>query len=72
LLRAERVSRRGFLQAGMLGTVGAGLSLSGLLRAEGQAAEAGESGSRAKSVIILWMRGGRRSMKRGIPSLMRR
>jgi uncharacterized protein (DUF1501 family) len=58
LLRAERVSRRGFLQAGMLGTVGAGLSLSGLLRVEARAAEAGKVTNRTKSVIILWMRGG--------------
>ena len=56
LLKAERVSRRGFLQAGMLGT--AGLTLSGLLR-EAKAAEAGEEDPRrANSVIILWMRGG--------------
>lgn len=47
-----RVNRRGFLQAGLLGT--AGLSLSQLLRQE---ALAGETG-RHSSVIILWMRGG--------------
>ncbi len=47
-------SRRGFLQAGLLGT--AGLSLSELLRAEasGSVAEA----KKGNSVIILWMRGG--------------
>ncbi|HWE00793.1 MAG TPA: DUF1501 domain-containing protein, partial [Tepidisphaeraceae bacterium] len=56
LLRAERVSRRGFLQAGMLGT--AGLTLSNLLRSESRAAEIGKSPDRTKSVIILWMRGG--------------
>jgi uncharacterized protein (DUF1501 family) len=56
LLHAERVSRRGFLQAGMLGT--AGLTLSNLLRAEARAAEYGKSPDRTKSVIILWMRGG--------------
>jgi uncharacterized protein (DUF1501 family) len=56
LLKAERVSRRGFIQAGLLGT--AGLSLSGLLRAQARAAEAGKSVDRNTSVIILWMRGG--------------
>ena len=56
LLKAERVSRRGFLQAGMLGT--AGLTLSGLLRAEARADELGKKTQRANSVIILWMRGG--------------
>ena len=49
--RITRTDRRGFLQAGMLGT---GLSLSGLLRRQ---AQAGVSASE-KSVIILWMRGG--------------
>ena len=56
LLRGERTSRRGFLQAGILGT--AGLTLSGLLRAEARAAEIGKNPDRASSVIILWMRGG--------------
>lgn len=56
LLKAERVSRRGFLQAGMLGT--AGLTLSGLLRAQAKAVDAGRNVERANSVIILWMRGG--------------
>ncbi|HET6250411.1 MAG TPA: DUF1501 domain-containing protein [Tepidisphaeraceae bacterium] len=56
LLRAQRVSRRGFLQAGVLGT--AGLTLSGLLRAEDRAAAAGKNPDRVRSVIILWMRGG--------------
>jgi len=50
--RGIRTDRRGFLQAGMLGTTG--LSLSGLLQRE---AEAGTGGSE-RSVIILWMRGG--------------
>lgn len=45
-------SRRGFLQSGFLGA--GGLSLSGLLRQEAQAATADTE----RSVIILWMRGG--------------
>lgn len=56
ILRAERISRRGFLHAGMLGA--AGLSLSGLLRAEASAAQVGKTVNRQNSVIILWMRGG--------------
>jgi hypothetical protein len=62
-LRAEKVSRRGFLQAGMLAT--AGLSLSQLLQLESSAARGGEAAlkggataRRQSSVIILWMRGG--------------
>src|SRR4051812_2618055 len=51
-----RLSRRGFLQAGMLGL--AGLSLPQLLHLEAQAAQGGRSVDRVKSVIILWMRGG--------------
>jgi hypothetical protein len=47
-----RLSRRGFVKAGILGT--AGLALGDLLRAEAQ----GHSSSRQPSVIILWMRGG--------------
>ncbi|HLF95434.1 MAG TPA: DUF1501 domain-containing protein [Planctomycetota bacterium] len=47
----RRIDRRAFVRAGMLGA--AGLTLSGLLRAE----EA-KPAKRAKSVIILWMRGG--------------
>ncbi len=50
-----RVSRRSFLQAGLLGA--AGLSLGELLKSEAGAA-AGASGKRKPSVIILWMRGG--------------
>ena len=50
--RSLRLNRRGFLQAGALGA--GGLSLSGLLKNEAQAA----SGSSERSVIILWMRGG--------------
>ncbi len=46
------LDRRSFLRAGMLGA--AGLSLSGLLRAE----EAGKGARRRNSVILLWMRGG--------------
>ena len=49
-------SRRGFLQAGMVGI--AGLSLPQLLQHQAQAAQAGRSVDRVKSVIILWMRGG--------------
>lgn len=56
MLKAERVSRRGFLQAGLLGT--AGLSLSSVLRAEEAASQSGKSVDRNTSVIILWMRGG--------------
>ncbi len=55
-LRAERVSRRGFLQAGLLGT--AGLALPTLLRSEAAATASGVAPDRTKSVIILWMRGG--------------
>src|SRR5687768_13884503 len=51
-----RLSRRGFLQAGLLGS--AGLSLGQLLRLEAQAAQAGKAPARTTSVIILWMRGG--------------
>ncbi|OYV96279.1 MAG: hypothetical protein B7Z73_00985 [Planctomycetia bacterium 21-64-5] len=51
---AARLNRRGFLQAGMLGT--AGLSLAELLRLESQGATA--ASQREASVIILWMRGG--------------
>lgn len=50
-----RVSRRGFVHAGVLGA--SGLSLGGLLRHEAQAASANTAKS-ANSVIILWMRGG--------------
>lgn len=55
LRRTARLSRRSFVQAGLLGT--AGLSLSDLLRSETRAAEAGRP-TRNPSVIILWMRGG--------------
>lgn len=50
--RSLQLSRRNFLQAGMLGA--AGLSLADLLRVQ---AAAGTS-KRLNSVIILWMRGG--------------
>jgi hypothetical protein len=50
-----RLSRRGFLRAGMLGA--AGLSLADLLRADARAAASATS-PRPHSVIILWMRGG--------------
>jgi len=50
------MERRGFLKAGFLGM--AGLALPELLRAEARAAATGNSRSREKSVIILWMRGG--------------
>lgn len=53
LRKTARVSRRGFLQAGMLGT--AGLSLADVLRYQAQAATAP---NRESSLIILWMRGG--------------
>ncbi len=48
------VSRRGFVQAGMLG--GSALSLAGLLRAEDAAPASARR--REPAVIILWMRGG--------------
>lgn len=54
LRKTAQLSRRGFLQTGMLGT--AGLSLSQVLRYQAQAATA--PSSREASVIILWMRGG--------------
>ncbi len=44
------------MKAGLLGS--AGLTLSGLLRAEGRAATASTGTKRQPSVIILWMRGG--------------
>jgi hypothetical protein len=50
--RNLRISRRGFLHAGLLGT--AGLSLSQLLRAEAS----GATSTLPNSVILLWMRGG--------------
>jgi hypothetical protein len=51
-----RVSRRSFLQAGVLGA--AGLSLADLLRFQAGAAETGAGPTHPHSVIILWMRGG--------------
>jgi hypothetical protein len=51
--QAVRMSRRGFVQAGLLGA--AGLSLAELLRAE---ARADPAPARRLSAIILWMRGG--------------
>src|SRR3954470_24139393 len=57
--RSLRVGRRGFLQAGALGS---GLCLSGLLQREAGALPATATSStttaRTKNVIILWMRGG--------------
>jgi len=47
-----RISRRGFVKAGILGTTG--LSLAQLLRSEARA----EQPARRPSVVILWMRGG--------------
>src|SRR5262245_25387199 len=52
--RHLRLSRRSFLQAGLLGT--AGLGLADLLRHEARATPA--TAVRQPSVIILWMRGG--------------
>src|SRR5689334_10080639 len=60
----REIDRRTFVRAGMLGA--AGLSLSGLLRAETLAAQESPASAkasagaakRATSVIILWMRGG--------------
>lgn len=54
--RNARLDRRGLLKAGLAGV--AGLSLPQLLRHQAQAAQAGRSVDRTKSVIILWMRGG--------------
>jgi uncharacterized protein (DUF1501 family) len=55
--RSAAASRRGFLQAGLLGT--AGLSLGSLLRQEAAAAPGPAPRAQAgNSVIILWMRGG--------------
>ncbi|HND53713.1 MAG TPA: DUF1501 domain-containing protein [Pirellulaceae bacterium] len=54
--RTTTLNRRGFVHAGVLGT--AGVSLSGLLRQEADAAAGGASPTRQNSVIILWMRGG--------------
>jgi len=54
--RSLALSRRGFIQAGMLAT--AGLTLSQLLRLEARAAEGPTPSKRPNSVIILWMRGG--------------
>jgi hypothetical protein len=50
--RSLRLTRRGFLHAGILGATG--LSLAHLLRNEASAA----ANARTNSVIILWMRGG--------------
>lgn len=52
----HHLERRDFLQTGLLG--GVGLTLPNLLRLESRAAESGTSVDRARSVIILWMRGG--------------
>ena len=52
--RLEALGRRGFLKLGALGATGLGLSQ--LLQAQAQAET--QSTHRAKSVIILWMRGG--------------
>src|SRR5947209_1379600 len=54
--RALGVSRRSFVQAGVLGA--AGLTLAELLRSDARAAEASPPLRRTNSVIILWMRGG--------------
>src|SRR6185503_6879575 len=54
--RTLALSRRSFLQAGMMGM--AGLSLSNLLRLEARAVAAGAATKRVNSVILLWMRGG--------------
>src|SRR5258706_1035415 len=55
-LRADALSRRGLLKAGVISI--AGLSLSQLLRSEAARAATGVNLSRVNSVIILWMRGG--------------
>lgn len=53
--RSVGLSRRGVLQAGLLGATGLGLA--DVLRAEAAAREAGRQPAK-KNVIILWMRGG--------------
>ena len=55
-LETSQASRRGFLQAGALGTTG--LSLAHLLRSEAAAAPATIQDKAKNNVIILWMRGG--------------
>src|SRR3954466_9848358 len=55
-LRADSLSRRGLLKAGVLSV--AGLSLSQLLRAEASRPTLATSPRSKNSVIILWMRGG--------------
>jgi hypothetical protein len=52
----RRISRRGLVHAGVLGT--GGLSLGGLLRANAAEAPGGAAAKSDKSVILLWMRGG--------------
>lgn len=54
--RLLRTNRRSFLRAGALGT--SGLILPDLLRMRSCAASSGIASSSARSVIILWMRGG--------------
>src|SRR5215210_6247473 len=54
--RADAISRRGLLKAGVLSV--AGLTLSQVLQSEAIAAAAGANPKRVNSVIILWMRGG--------------
>lgn len=54
--RQHLLSRRGILQAGMLGMTG--ISLADVLRADAQAAAAGRKTNKLNSVMILWMRGG--------------
>src|SRR4051812_2163076 len=54
--RLLAMERRSFIKMGLLGM--AGLSLADLLKAEATAPQSGKSGSRDRSVIILWMRGG--------------
>ncbi len=53
--RVDRLSRRGFVQAGVLGATG--VTLADVLRSEAAAREQGGD-VRPTSVIILWMRGG--------------
>src|SRR5215831_13348841 len=52
----KRIDRRSMLRAGMLGATG--LALPSLLRWEAHAAQQGMPTKNARSVIILWMRGG--------------
>jgi uncharacterized protein (DUF1501 family) len=50
------LNRRGMLKAGVAGV--AGLTLPGLLKAQAEAAQSGQSMATGKSLVLLWMAGG--------------